>query len=301
MRILIAGASGMVGQALVKRLAKNHELVLVGRNKQKLNRQFPHCGLCLAWDDLNNFSNTVDVVIHLSGQNVGNLPWFARVKEGILNSRINTAKRLMEWIQSNNQKPHIYAANAVGYYGAYADSPEFNEDEAFDLSKPKDFLQEVAFKWSSVWATQSPLTVMHFGVVLKKDAGMLGKLQPSFFMGMGAILGNGRQSISWIDIDDLVDAVVYLLEHPELQGHVNLVSPNPVTQSEFARVLAYAMKRPLWLTLPKAFVQMMFGEMGDALLLKGQKVYPKRLLDNGFQFKYPLLKDALCKTFSFRQ
>jgi hypothetical protein len=298
MRICIAGASGMVGQALVKRLSKNHELVLVGRDKNKLVQQFPQHGLCLSWGDLKNFSKTVDVVIHLSGQNVGNLPWFASVKERILNSRINTAKRLIEWIQTSNHTPHIYATNAIGYYGSYIDSPDFTEDVAFDWSKPKDFLQDVAFKWSTVWATHAPLTVMHFGVVLEKNAGMLGKLQPSFFMGMGAILGSGQQTISWIDIDDLVNAIDYLIEHPELQGHVNLVSPNPVSQAEFARTLAHAMKRPLWLTLPKAFIEMVFGEMGQALLLKGQKVYPKRLLESGFQFKYPMLKDALSKYFS---
>ena len=300
MRILIAGASGMIGQALVKRLSKNNELVLVGRDKNKLARQFPHHGLCLSWDELKNFSKIVDVVFHLSGQNVGNLPWFSWVKEGILNSRINTAKHLIEWIQSNKHTPHVYATNAIGYYGSYEDSPEFTEDTAFDLSKPKDFLQEVAFKWSTVWMTQSPLTVMHFGVVLKKNAGMLGKLQPSFFMGMGAIIGNGQQTISWIDIDDLINAMDFLIEHPELQGHVNLVAPNPVTQKEFARTLALAMNRPLLFTFPKAFIQMVFGEMGEALLLKGQKVYPKRLLESGFQFKYPMLKDALSKYFSKR-
>lgn len=298
MKILIAGASGMVGRALVQRLEKHHQLWLCGRNKQRLEKIFGDQVQCLSWNDLKTCKDQVDVVIHLSGENVGNLPWFESVKRKILRSRLDTAQCLIDWIQSMTIMPRVLATNAVGYYGCYDKSPEFMEDTPFDFSKPKDFLQRVAFKWCEVWKTSHlnvPITFMHFGVVLQKNAGMLGKLEPSFKLGMGAKLGSGQQIISWIDIDDLVNAVAFLIEHPHIQGHVNLTAPHPVSQSEFAESLALQMRRPLWLCLPKRFIQLLFGEMGRELLLKGQWVYPKKLLNEGFKFKYPLLVDCLKK------
>lgn len=300
MKILIAGASGMVGQALVAHLSKHHQLILCGRDKARLINLFQGEYQYLSWDDLKFYKEPVDVVLHLSGENIGHLPWFASVKQRILNSRVDTAKHLIDWIQSLPFTPHILATNAVGYYGCYEQSPEFTEDSAFDLSKPQGFLQKVAFKWCEVWKSSninSPITYMHFGVVLQKNAGMLGKLQFSFKLGLGAILGSGKQCISWIDIDDLVHAIAYLIEHPHIQDHINLVSSHPVSQFEFAKTLAQIVNRPLWLSLPNWFIQVVFGEMGRELLLKGQCVYPKKILDAGFRFKYPLLQDSLKKQF----
>ncbi len=122
---------------------------------------------------------------------------------------------------------------------------------------------------------------------------MLKKLYPSFYLGLGSIIGDGAQIISWIHIDDLVSAVLFLLNKPELSGPFNVTSPQPVSQAQFARTLAKTMHRPLFFKIPAILIRLLFGEMGECLLLKGQRVIPKRLLDTGFQFRYPTLEKAL--------
>ena len=137
------------------------------------------------------------------------------------------------------------------------------------------------------------MTTTRFGVVLGQGEGMLKQLSPSFKWGLGAIVGDGKQILSWVHIDDVVGGLIFLLDHPELTGPFNLTSPYPVSQAEFARVLAKAMHRPLLLTMPAFVIQLLFGEMGECLLLKGQRVLPKRLLASGYTFRYPALVDAL--------
>jgi uncharacterized protein (TIGR01777 family) len=294
MKIMLAGASGLVGSALVHAWSNVHELVLVGRDLIKLKRQFPQ-STCLSWSDLESFKEEVDVLIHLSGENVGSGYWTESLKHKILSSRVDTIHLLLNWMKACTKKPRILAANAIGYYGIGSDIG-FDETSHIDEQHPKCFLQQVAFAWQNAWQqTDMNLSIcwMRFGVVLKKGDGMLKKLWSSFYFGAGATLGHGQQMISWIDIDDLVAAIAWLIEHPEETGPINLCAPNPISQYQFAKALARAMHRPLCLSLPTWLVNLLFGQMGQELLLSGQSVLPKRLLEQGFQFKYPNIQQAL--------
>lgn len=294
MRILIAGASGMVGSALVSALSPKHDLILVGREQQKLSKKFSG-PLCLSFSDLTTYREPVDVVIHLSGQNIGESYWTTAVKHKILASRVETAQQLLNWIRTIQAKqPRILAANAIGYY-EFSQLP-VDEDTLVNEATPQSFLQQVAFNWQNIWKTDDlALSVcwMRFGVILKKNQGMLKKLWPSFVMGAGSSLGNGKQMISWIDLDDLVKAILWLLDHPSLEGPINLVAPHAVSQKDFATCFAKVLRRPLFLKLPERLVTLLFGQMGQELLLSGQQVLPKRLLEAGFKFDYPTLDAAL--------
>lgn len=142
------------------------------------------------------------------------------------------------------------------------------------------------------------MTTLRFGVVLKRGEGFLKKLTPSFQLGLGAILGDGEQMMSWIHSADVVGAIQFLLQRPQLTGPFNLTAPHPITQRHFAQLLAKILHRPLWLTLPASVVRTIWGEMGEALLLSGQAVLPKRLEKEGYRFLYPDCEMALRETFS---
>ncbi len=298
MKILIAGASGMVGSALVEALKNEYDLLLVGRDETKLLKKYPGMKV-LTWQSLKQFREPVDVVIHLSGQNIGDAYWTKTVKQQLIDSRVNTAYQLKEWIMATQSKvPRILAANAIGFYGCQRpdDDHVFDESDVLMQQAPKDFLQTIAFEWQNAWESEDlNLSVcwMRFGVVLKKNQGMLKKLWPSFFFGMGAVLGHGQQMLSWVDLDDLIAAIVWLLQHPTIEGPVNIVSPNAVSQKVFAKTFAKVLNRPQILCLPAPVVTLLFGQMGKELLLSGQKVYPKRLLDAGFKFQHADLEEAL--------
>jgi uncharacterized protein (TIGR01777 family) len=296
MKILIAGASGMVGEALTKSLHQ-HDVIVLGRDKQKLKEKFPHCKT-LSWEHLDEFKEPVDFVIHLCGENIGQKFWSKKFKKQIIESRTKTAQALIDWIKKTNITPHVLAANAIGFYGCYPDhhSPVFSEEMLLDENFPNSFLQHTSFVWQDVWndlPINTPLTVMRFGVVLAKNQGMLEKLNLSYQFGMGAILGQGQQYISWISLDDLVKAIHFLIQHQAVTGPINLVSPCPVNQVIFGKTLAQVLQRPFFLKLPIALIKLLFGQMGEELLLSGQYVIPKRLNDLGFVFEYPQLEQAL--------
>ena len=296
MNILLAGASGFVGRELIRALLPNHHITAVGRKRGRFSQQVT----CCTWDELSTLNaNDYDAVINLCGYNIGASLWTKQVKKQLISSRVKTSEALIEWIISHKAKPHLLCANAVGIYGLQENGStrSFDEDSPIDFKHPHDFLSEIGIRWQEALNTAvdygMPVTTMRFGVILKKNGGMLKKLVPSFYFGMGSILGDGKQAISWVHMEDLVAAVIFLLNKPEITGAVNITSPNPCSQAEFAQVMARCMHRPLLLTLPKWLIRMLLGEMGDSLLLKGQRVLPKRLMESGFKFQHPQLAEAL--------
>jgi uncharacterized protein (TIGR01777 family) len=179
-------------------------------------------------------------------------------------------------------------------------------NQMYDESSPiawdgltHDFLSTVAIAWEKALKPAIdagiPVTILRFGVVLKRRQGFLKKLAPSFYCGLGAVIGEGAQPLSWIHHQDLAQAVDFLISHPNLSGPFNLCSPHPVTQKTFATAYAQALNRPLWLTLPKRVIKLLFGQMGDELINQGQAVLPSTLNAAGFEFKYPRIDDALSK------
>ena len=299
MRILLAGATGMIGKVLVADYGSNHQWFLLGRNKDKLKKTFPNHH-CLSFNELDDFHESIDAVIHLSGQNIADFIWTSAYRQKLIDSRVNTALQLCHWINRQNQSIQVLAANAIGYYGCYTeDSPNFTEESKITPS-PNCFSQTITHLWQEAWQQlKDPqnLIIMRFGVVLKNKQGMLKRLTPSFQLGAGAILGKGQQMISWIDIDDLCRAINFFLEHPGLHGAFNLVAPYPVSQENFAKRLAQNFKRPLFLHLPAWFIKGLMGQMGQELLLSGQAVLPKRLSELGFKFNYPNLEQSLSKEY----
>lgn len=300
MNILIAGGSGLIGKALIHGLSHEHHFTLLGRHKDLLRQVFAEQVFSISWNELSNLdASKFDAVINLCGENIAAARWTPEVKEEIIYSRVHTTELLTQWILDQKARPHFYCANAVGIYGLQdnGDPTELNENSRIDFAHPKDFLSEICIKWEQ--SLQPALdaglavTTTRFGVVLKKGEGFLGKLYYSYISGLGSVIGNGHQYLSWVDADDVVRAFGFLLNHPELTGPVNITSPHPCMQKEFAKSFAKTLHRPLLFLTPAFVIHFLFGEMGDSLITHGQKVVPKRLLDAGFKFKWPDIQMAL--------
>lgn len=300
MNVLIAGASGFIGQALVAALQPDHTVTVLGRDKATLQRHFSKPITCVSWEQLPDLNaHTYDAVINLCGYNIAASRWSESVKQQIIASRVKTTATLIDWVIKQKAKPHFIGANAVGIYGMQdaTDTAAFDENSPIDVEHPCDFMSEIGIRWQQAWqpAIDQGLTVttVRFGVVLGKQGGVLKKLWPVFYMGLGSVLGDGKQIMSWVHIEDVIGALAFLLNRPDLSGVFNLTSAHPVSQAHFARALATAMHRPLLLKIPAGIIRIALGEMGECLLLKGQRVLPNRLLQSGYVFRYPEVLDAL--------
>jgi uncharacterized protein (TIGR01777 family) len=300
-KILVAGATGFVGRNLIPALLNNqYEVSALGRDRNKLEKALPHLKSYLLWQDLDKVSpEEFDIIINLAGENIAEGRWNEKNKAKIINSRVETTSKLVNWcLNATGKTPHLYNTSAIGVYGIQPTQstmpPALIESKLIHPSK--DFLSEVGKAWEDATIPLSnanhPVTLMRFGVVLKRGEGMMKKLDLPFSLGLGSTIGSGNQVNSWINIDDLVAAIMFLLKHPDITGPVNLTAPGSVTQKTFATTLAKTMHRPLLLNLPDFLVEMIFGQMGKELLLGGQNVYPQRLIDSGFVFKYPDLQSA---------
>ena len=299
MNLLIASGSGFIGKELINSLSKNHNITVLGRSMKRLEASLPPTINTLTWDNLTGHdAHRYDLIINLAGSNIGAKRWSDSVKKELIESRTQTNKQLVGWLIQQEAKPRFFCANAIGIYGAKEISTEmFGEDHPLPSSASTDFLQQIGLAWEASLQpavdNAIPVTTLRFGVVLKKGQGMLKKLELSFRCGLGSILGKGHQTLSWVDYEDLINAVLFLLERPDLTGPFNITAPHPITQKEFAHQFAKILKQPLFFKTPSWFINALFGEMGEYLLLKGQKVVPKRLTELGFKFTYPNLESAL--------
>jgi uncharacterized protein (TIGR01777 family) len=306
MRILIAGGTGFVGRSLIPRLLQQHQVWVLGRDKLMVEALFGQTVIAFGWDELDLLDpNQIDCVINLAGKNIGDARWSDVVKSDIIRSRVASTEKIIKWCANATHPPHLYQASAIGVYGLPSVSsqplPPFTEKAAIDFDIYPDFCSNVARRWEK--ATQVvgvPVTIMRFGVILKRGEGALKKMTPSFYVGLGSVLGSGLQVFSWVHIDDVVAAILFLLVHPDVTGPINVVAPDKVTQGQFAKALAASMKRPLFLTMPSSMIKILFGQMGEELLLSGQFVYPERLLALGFQFAHPEIDEALQQEFNSR-
>ena len=305
MKILIAGATGLVGSALVKAFANNHDISILTQRESVAKKQFSNLAL-LTWQTAaelkSGWIGDFDVVINLAGQNIGTKKWTTAIKEKIINSRVNASKKIAEWcVQAGQQAPRLLNASAIGIYGLQPsitaqNNLTYNEDST--PPKPTtDFLSAVGCDWENALLPAESAGVavvkMRFGVVLSTNGGALAKMLPSFKLGLGGKIGSGKQPFSWISIEDLVNSIAWLLDHPEITGPINLVAPEIVSQASFAKCLAKALHRPALLPLPSFLIKALFGQMGEELLLNGQRVESQRLQQLGFSFTYPNLDAAL--------
>lgn len=293
MKILISGASGLVGTALSRNLsAKGAELFQLVRSRSDESARSILWNPASGVEDLAQLEG-FDAVIHLAGEPIAEGRWTEDKKRRIRESRVEGTKVLAEALAKLERKPSAFlSASAIGIYGSRGEEVLTEESAAGD-----DFLARVCRDWEA--ATEAAAragirtVLMRFGVILSSHGGALAKMLTPFKMGAGGRLGPGRQYMSWIALDDVVGIVDHLLEKDSTSGPVNVVAPNPVTNREFTGALGEALSRPTFLPAPAFALRLAFGEMADVALLASQRVEPARLKQSGYAFKYPELKEAL--------
>ena len=294
MKILITGASGLIGKALQKSFAeKGYEMLLATRSEPKDDKHIQwNADTGFREEDLARLEG-LDAVIHLAGENIAGFRWTEEKKKAIRDSRVFGTRSMIETFDKLNDKPKTFiSGSAIGFYGDRGD------DEMTESSPAgKTFLAEVCKEWEAESRRAEDLGIrtvlLRTGIVLSKDGGALATMMTPFKFGVGGVIGDGKQWMSWISLDDVVGIINYALENENVRGAVNLTSPNPVTNEEFTKTLGSVLYRPTFLPLPEFAVHMVFGEMGDALLLDSTRVIPKRMKDAGYEFKYSELKTAL--------
>lgn len=292
--VLITGASGLIGSALQKSFEeKGYEMLLASRKEPKTDRDIhwnPDTGF--ADEDLGRLEG-LDAVVHLAGESISALRWTDEKKKAIRDSRVHGTRTMIEAFARLEKKPEVFvSASAIGFYGDRGD------DEMTETSSVGDtFLAGTTKEWESESRRAEDMGIrtvlLRNGIVLSKDGGALGTMITPFKLGVGGVVGSGKQWMSWVSLDDMVAIINFAIENEKLRGAVNVVSPNPVTNEEFTKTLGEVLYRPTILPLPEFAVNLVFGEMGDALLIDSTKVVPKRLLDAGYKFRYPNLKPAL--------
>jgi uncharacterized protein (TIGR01777 family) len=289
-KIFVIGGTGFIGSHLISKLLKeDFEIYVLARNKEKAKKiPFP-CKVVFGdptkEGDWQNQLNTADIVINLAGQNIFSR-WNENYKKLILESRVKSTENI---VSSLKKGAFLVNAGAIGYYG---DKGETLVTE--DSSPGDDFLAKVCIEWekSALKAKEKggKVIITRFGIVLGKG-GMLSKILPIFKWGLGGTLGKGNQWFSWIHIDDLVSAILFLIKN-EKEGIYNFVSPNPVTNKEFTKTLGNILKRPTFFRVPIFVMKLFFGEVANAIT-SSIKAYPKNLLSAGFNFKFENIKSAL--------
>jgi uncharacterized protein len=274
MKIAVTGASGFIGRAVADRLrAAGHTVTAVSLRQELKPGSFP----------------ASDAVIHLAGEPVAQR-WTGAARKRIRDSRIQGTRQLVEALRA--QPPSVLiSASAIGYYGSRG-----NNILTEDATPASDFLGKVAAGWEAeAFAAESfgvRVVVPRIGVVLGSGGGALKKMMLPFRLGLGGRLGNGKQWMSWIHIDDLVALIEFAIANPELSGPVNAAAPAPVTNAEFTRTLARALHRPAIFPVPAFVLKLLFGEMSQ-ILLGSQRVLPEAALRAGFDFRYSDLGVAL--------
>lgn len=279
----ISGAGGLVGRRLAAALAGDGVVV----------RHLPHVQGAFQLD-LSGLPGC-DAVIHLAGENLADGRWTPVRKDRICRSRIDTTRQLSRGMaQLPNPPKVLVCASAVGIYGDRGDE-ELTEDSTSGVG----FLAQVVRDWEAACAPARDAGIRvvnaRFGVILAREGGALGKMLPIFRLGLGGPLGSGRQWMSWVALDDVVAAIRFALEHDEVRGPINITSPRPVRNREFASALGQALHRPAFLSAPATLLKWLTGEMAGEMVLASQRALPKRLLSEGFRFQFPELGSALTR------
>ena len=295
MRILVSGATGLVGQHLVPFLQnKSHEVF-------SLVRKSPSGADEIEWDAERGFSETelkrlenFDAVVHLAGAGIADERWTAKRKRIIEESRTVGTRILVDALAQLENKPKSFiCASAIGYYGNRGNEILTEESAPID-----DFLGNVCVEWEREAQRAKTVGVgrvvnLRIGIVLSPDGGALKEMLTPFKMGVGGRVGKGTQYVSWIELGDLVRVIEFALENENLLDAVNATAPNPVRNSEFAEELGHILNRPSLVPTPEFALRLMFGELADALLFSSARVLPKKLQNHDFKFNFEHIADAL--------
>jgi len=297
MKILVAGSSGLVGRALGSALARaGHTVCRLVRPQSSANERAKE-GFAVAWNpatgELGGAGVGADAVVNLAGASIADGRWSEQRKELLGASRIDTTRALVNALAKMNARPSVLvSASAIGFYGNRGDETLTEE------SKPgTGFLSGLSQEWEAEALKAEALGIRvvlaRFGIILGREGGALPKMLTPFKLGVGGRLGSGKQWMSWVTLDDAVGILRFAIENALVRGPINLVSPQPLQNAEFATVLAKAMHRPALFPAPAFALRLVLGEMADALLLSSQRVLPQVLEKTGYQFVHSDLSAAL--------
>lgn len=304
MRITIAGGTGFIGRFLTNHyLQQGHNVTVIGRNVDKIKQTFIDRVQPLNWESVNTSTlENTGLLINLTGAGIADKRWTLERKKEIVDSRTSATSILAHLCaELGNASPPLFNASAVGIYGIQNPQtiglpPALDETTSLD-KETQDYASHIVKQWEAVAKPAQEKNVrvvfMRFGVVLGKNGGALAKMTQPFRYFLGGKMGSGRQPFSWVCIVDLCRAIDFLLNHAEIKGPVNIVAPECVTQAQLAATIGRVLNKPSFMITPDFMLKLAFGEMAEELLLNGQHVAPKVLLDNGFTFQYPDLESAL--------
>lgn len=307
MRVIITGGSGLIGSALVASLVNpGHEVIILSRDPERV-RGLPPGAQAVAWDaktagGWGALADGAGAIVNLAGESIkgrGFLPsrWTRRRKQLIRQSRIDAGRAVVEAIRAAKRKPGLLVqASAVGYYGPRGDEPVTE-----DASPGNDFLASVCLDWEASTAEVETMgvrrAVVRTGIPLTMTGGAFPLLALPFRLFAGNTFGSGRQFYPWIHFKDYVAALVFLIANEKTKGAFNLSAPNPVTNREFSRTLGRVLHRPVWAPVPRFALQLALGDVAT-VVMDGQRAEPRRILDDGFKFKFPQLEPALADLLS---
>jgi uncharacterized protein (TIGR01777 family) len=297
MRILVTGATGFIGRAIMEEFThKGHQVVGLTRNADKARKTVGHDYEFLEWNDDSllpalDVIKPIDVIINLAGENIAGKRWSSKQKDRIYRSRVGATEKIFKALRQYEMKPALFiSASAIGIYG--------NSDEMMDEnSRPaEDFLARVCKDWEEVVHKNRKVVgryaILRLGMVLGKGGGAIEKMLPMFKLGLGSKLGDGKQSISWIHLTDLINMMETIMEDKGLKGIFNATAPFPVSNADFTNELARLLQKSTFIPAPSFMLKTVLGEM-SVVLLGSNKVIAKRFKDMKFHYQYPTIEKAL--------
>jgi uncharacterized protein (TIGR01777 family) len=290
---LISGATGFIGGHLVRRLIASGDTVTVYTRDadHALDRFGPHVRIVTDLDAIES-STRIDAIVNLAGARILGLPWTRGRRRTLIESRVRTTQALVALCARLERPPRVFvSASAIGYYGVRGDQRLDEQGSAQPI-----FQSRLCQQWEeaaeAAEATGSRVVRVRIGLVFGRDGGALPSLAMPVRLGLGAIIGNGKQWVSWIHIDDLTRLIEFVIDKPTMRGVMNAVAPHAATHLQVQQTLARALHRPVWMRIPAFVLRAMLGEMSQ-LLVDGQRIVPRRALASGFVFRHPDLRETL--------
>ncbi|ALB63459.1 Cell division inhibitor [Cronobacter condimenti 1330] len=292
MQILVTGGTGLIGRPLTSRLvALGHHVTVVTRNPQSARKRLDADVTLVPGLDLYQDLDAFDAVINLAGEPIADKRWTQAQKERLCQSRWQITQQLVTLMGAGSNPPAVFlSGSAVGYYGDLGEVVVTEEEPPHS-----EFTHKLCARWEQIaegaQSEHTRVCLLRTGAVLAPDGGMMGKLLPLFRVGLGGPIGSGRQYLAWIHIDDMVNAIIWLLDN-DVRGPFNMVAPYPVRNERFAHALGHALHRPAFMRARATAVRLLMGESA-VLVLGGQRALPKRLEESGFGFRFFELDEAL--------